>query len=110
MFAGVGLPQTRAIISARPGDARNILGVQSAVPPSAKALLLAAMFAFLPAAAGAWIIAADFRAGASSCNKKAASVSVGRFELLQILRIDLQSISICFSGLASRCALAKRLA
>ena len=64
MFAGVGLPQTLAIISARPGDARNILGVQSAVPPSAKALLPAAMLVFLAAAAGARVVAANLRAGA----------------------------------------------
>ena len=30
MFAGADSPQTRVIISARPGSARNILGVQSA--------------------------------------------------------------------------------
>ena len=57
MFVGVGSPQTRAIVNARPGSARNILGVQPAVPPSAKALFPAARLEFLSAAAGARVVA-----------------------------------------------------
>jgi hypothetical protein len=85
MFAGADSPQTRAIVSARPGSARNILGVQSVVPPSAKALLPTAMLVFLAAAAGARVVASDFRAGVSSCNRKGAFVSEGRFEFASIL-------------------------
>ena len=86
MFAGADSPQTRVIISARPGGARSILGVQSALPPSAKALLPAAMLVFLPAAAGARVVASDFHAGVSSCNRKAAFVSEGRFEFASMVR------------------------
>jgi hypothetical protein len=37
------------------------------------------------AAAGARVVATDFRAGVSSCNKKAASVSEGRFEFASVV-------------------------